>query len=80
MGKMSEWVNKDKQQYTEEPVYYCTKCLSLKIRSVDDDKDSDYCDNCGSTEVSTTDIYTWQEKFQQAYGYNFLEGEKKKLY
>ncbi len=48
-----------KEDYNQEPVYYCVSCHSLKIRSLDGE--TDYCDNCGSTIIAQTDIETWKE-------------------
>lgn len=67
------------QDYNSEPVFYCKHCLSLNIKSVDDSLDADYldfCDECGSTEIDTTDIYTWEKMYEQKYGRNFLTGEE----
>ena len=44
--------NEVKQEYNSVPVYYCTKCLSLRIRHIIHMSDSEYCDTCGSTDVS----------------------------
>lgn len=38
-----------KEDYNNEPVYYCSECLSLKIRDIDG---TDYCDKCGSTNIN----------------------------
>lgn len=59
--------------YDEEPVFYCKKCLSLRIRHVTSIENSDYCDDCGSTDIAQIDIGTWEKKYQHRYGYNFLE-------
>ena len=37
-----------KEDYNNEPVYYCTECMSLRIRNIDG---TDYCDKCGSTNI-----------------------------
>lgn len=51
------------KEYDDEPVYYCTSCLSLRIKSIGitDDDDACYCEDCGSTSIEQTDIFTWQE-------------------
>lgn len=59
-----------KEEYDKEPVYYCTKCLSLGIRSMGDI--IDYCDDCGSTEIAQTDIHTWEAMYEKKYGTKFL--------
>ena len=37
-----------KEEYNNEPVYYCSDCLSLRIRDIDG---TEYCDKCGSTNI-----------------------------
>jgi predicted RNA-binding protein with PUA-like domain len=59
--------------YNDEPVFYCTNCLSLKIRSVMPIEGSEYCDKCGSTSVSTCNIKEWEELYRQKYGHNYIE-------
>lgn len=51
---------KRSEQYDEEPVFYCTKCLSLKILSIEG-LDMCYCGKCGTVEVDTTDIHTFKK-------------------
>lgn len=54
--------------YNEEPVFYCSNCLSLKVKNLGDDSEICYCDNCGSTEIDTTDIYSWKALYKEKYG------------
>ena len=61
-----------RDEYNKEPVFYCTKCLSLKIRSVPYMTDSDYCDECGSTHVEQTQIEDWEQMYENRYGCKFL--------
>lgn len=58
--------------YDSEPVEYCSRCYSLKIKH-EDAIDSDYCMDCGSTETSTTDIDTWERLYEQRYGKRYVE-------
>lgn len=64
---------KNKVDYNEDPVYYCTKCLSLDIRSIDGTKDSDYCHKCGCTDIKKTSIGEWEKLYKQRYGMKFAE-------
>ena len=57
------------EEFNKEPVFYCTKCLSLKIKSLNED--IDYCDDCGSTDIETTDIYTWEKMYKERFGKEF---------
>lgn len=63
------------EKYNEEPVYYCKTCLSLKIKNFDELGVDfvDYCDECGCTDVGTTDIYTWEKMYKNKYGKNYIE-------
>ena len=39
-------------EYNNIPVFYCKRCLSLKIRGISDSiPDSNYCDSCGSADI-----------------------------
>ena len=71
--------SKEKDYYNDIPVFYCKKCLSLKIRYVSGYENMDYCDECGSTNIGTCSILEWEEMFKKKYGYKFL-GEKKGKY
>ena len=65
--------------YDSIPVRYCKTCLSLRIKSVDEEHDEDfleYCDECGSTDIDETDIHTWEKMYEQKYKRNFLTGEE----
>lgn len=59
-------------EYDEEPVIYCAKCYSLKIKH-DDSVDSDYCEACGCSDTRTADIFTWENLYERRYGHKFVE-------
>lgn len=60
----------DKQSdYNNEPVEYCTHCLSLAIRDVNGQP---YCDKCGCTKTAKTDIHTWEKKYGAVYGGSYI--------
>lgn len=63
-------------EYDSIPVYYCTQCLSLRIKGIPGMKGMDFCDECNSTNVAQTDIFTWEEMYQNRYGYKFLNKPK----
>lgn len=63
----------NKETYNEEPVFYCTHCLSLRIMGVPGMEDLNYCDDCGITEVAQTDIITWKQMYKDKYGFDYLE-------
>ena len=64
--------------YDSIPVYYCTQCLSLRIKGVPGSKDMNFCDECNCASIGQTDIFTWEELYQQKYGYKFLNKPKYK--
>jgi hypothetical protein len=58
-----------KEDYNNEPVYYCTECMSLRIRNIDG---TDYCDKCGSTNIEQTNIREWEHMYAIKYSGNYL--------
>lgn len=70
--KMSMQNSNNQDIYNEEPVFYCKHCLSLKIRNETRLPDLDYCDECGSTDIETTNIHNWEDMYKQRYGFKFL--------
>ena len=65
-----------KEVYNAIPVYYCKQCLSLKIRYIPGISDTDYCDDCNSTNISTANIDDWENMYKQRYGYKFINKPK----
>lgn len=61
---------KDTSSYNEEPVYYCTDCLSLRIKTV---AGLDFCEHCGATRISTSNIEEWEKLYKSTYGFKYLE-------
>lgn len=57
------------EDYNAEPVVYCKNCLSLKIMVLDEN--TDYCDECGNTDLGTTDIASWEKMYEKKYGKPF---------
>lgn len=57
------------EEYDQVPVYYCRQCLSIKIKSIN--SCVDYCDECGSTDVGETDIFTWKKMYKEKYGKDY---------
>lgn len=63
---------KPKEDYNEERVWYCKDCLSLKIRYIKSIEDSEYCDDCGSTDVMLGTIKEWQNLYIEKYGKPYI--------
>lgn len=59
-------------QYNDEPVLYCKHCLSLKIRDAGLESLT-YCDDCGSTDIEETDIFSWENMYEGKYGFKYLD-------
>lgn len=69
MGKSSNIREElHKEDYNAEPVVYCKNCLSLRIMTLDN---MDYCDECGCTDLDTTDIASWEKMYEKKYGKPF---------
>ena len=62
--------------YDEEPVYYCRRCLSLKICQVPMVADKSYCEDCGTIDVATTSFEEWDEMYVERYGHHFMESKE----
>lgn len=68
-------VNK-KKEFNDEPVEYCTVCLSLKTFSLpsgDDSEDIGYCGDCGNTDLDHTHIVLHKRMYKEKYGKDYLD-------
>lgn len=61
-----------KDEYNSIPVFYCNKCLSLRIRDAGL-PDLLYCDECGSADILTTHIDKWESLYKNRYGFKYLD-------
>lgn len=57
--------------YDSEPVRYCARCYSLKIK-YEEAIDSECCADCGSSDILEAPIETWEEKYERRYGHKFI--------
>lgn len=64
--------------YNNEPVFYCSRCLSLRIRDAGL-PDLLYCDECGSSNIETANIEEWEKMYESKYGLKFLDKDYKKI-
>ncbi len=55
---MEEKKDKGHSEYDDEPVYYCRRCLSLRIMTMKGC--GDYCDRCGGVSIGTTSIHEYE--------------------
>lgn len=64
-GKL-EVTNTKKEEYNNEPIEYCSNCLSLSIIQEEEDFPA-YCKDCNSCQFSECPIEVWEEKFYGRY-------------
>lgn len=55
------------EDYEDDPVVFCNKCLSLSIKH-SDIVDTDYCSCCGCSDISEAPIAEWENKYKKKYG------------
>ena len=65
-------IDRYNNKYNEEPVFYCKHCLPLKIRDAGL-PELLYCDECGSTEVLSTNIKQWEDIYKEKHGFRYLD-------
>lgn len=54
--------------YDLEPVCYCKRCYSLKIK-YEEVTDSDYCGDCGCSDIAQAPLEEWEKKYEARYGH-----------
>ena len=64
---------RDTTKFNEEPVLYCSHCLSLSILGIPSVDGLDYCDDCGNTEIKSCNISDWETLYVNKYGIKFLD-------
>lgn len=57
--------------YNEEPVKYCARCYSLKIK-YEESIGSEYCGECGCSDIVESSIYDWEKLFERRYHHKFV--------
>jgi hypothetical protein len=69
------------QDYDSEPVRYCARCYSLKIK-YEEVIDSECCADCGSSDILEAPIEEWEKKYERRYGHKFTvkESDPKKTF
>jgi hypothetical protein len=63
------------EEYDLEPVRYCAKCCSLKIK-YEESVDLEYCDECGCSDILEAPIEEWEKKYERKYGHPFIREKK----
>lgn len=58
-------------EYNKEPVYYCGRCLSLRIKTLLT-PGMEYCDSCGCTDIKSSSIEYWEQLYESKTGIKYL--------
>lgn len=62
--------------YDAEPVRYCKKCYSLKIK-YEEAADSDCCMDCGCSDTAEAPIEEWERLYEKRYGKKYVTKEER---
>lgn len=57
--------------YDDEPVVYCARCYSLKIK-YEEAIDADCCMECGCSDVKSASIDEWEQLYAKRYGTKYV--------
>lgn len=57
--------------YDSEPIIFCARCLSLKIKH-EDTIDTDYCVDCGCSNVREASLSEWENLYEKKYGHKYV--------
>lgn len=57
--------------YNSEPVKYCSRCYSLKIK-YEESIDSEYCDECGCSDIMEAPIEEWETLYERRYHHKYV--------
>lgn len=60
------------KDFDDEPITYCSKCYSLKIK-YEDSIGMDSCGDCGCTDFITSSVEDWEKLYEKRYGHKFVE-------
>lgn len=75
MRNFLDYISRDEKikEYNQEPIFYCKNCLSLKVINIPDIPDSDFCDECGSTNIDSCLIQEWEKMYKDKFKHNYLD-------
>ena len=68
-------VEERNQDYDSEPVRYCARCYSLKVK-YEESVDYECCGDCGSSDILEAPIEEWEKKYERRYGHKFTQKEQ----
>ena len=64
--------NDTNDNYDADPVLYCSRCYSLKIK-YEEAIDSDCCMDCGCSDISESSIEEWEKLYEKRYGEKYVK-------
>lgn len=67
-----------KEDYNKIPVFFCKRCLSLRIVSLN--SSVDYCDTCGSVDIGQASIEAWENKYKEKYNKSYINKDETRKY
>lgn len=56
--------------YDSEPVKYCARCYSLKVK-YEEAVDMECCAECGSSDIAEAPIHDWEQMYERRYGHKY---------
>lgn len=59
------------EEYDAEPVRYCSKCYSLKVK-YEEALDSECCSDCGCMDIVEAPVEVWEKLYEKRYGHKFI--------
>lgn len=57
--------------YDSEPIVFCAKCFSPKIKH-EASLDIDYCGDCGCSSTREASVYEWEKLYEKKYGHKYV--------
>ena len=57
--------------YDSEPIVFCAKCFSPKIKH-EASIDIDYCGDCGCSSTREASVYEWEKLYEKKYGHKYV--------
>lgn len=58
--------------YDYEPILFCARCLSLKVKH-EETIDADYCGDCGCSNINEAPFSEWEKLYEKKYGHKYCE-------
>lgn len=69
----------NENEYEDDSVYYCKRCLSLGIVEMPFMKSQSYCKHCGAVDVGVAATFEeWETMYKEKYGHAFVVKNKPK--